>query len=172
MSGHYERADLSFDRKEILKRGLAAAKEYETQLARRARLLRSSIEMDPPRPEQVVWIACELAAFTLSIDPPQIRAMSQDEIRNSPNKMGWASPSGHAISVRMSECCCRIAWIMAHEVKHRQQMLEGRFMAMLGRGETEPDAEKFQKDFTERFLAGVRCACRTRPVAFSYLLNR
>ena len=51
-------------------------------------------------------------------------------------------------------------------------MIEGRFMGMLGKGESEPAAEKFQKEFTEKFLAGVRCECRTRPVSFSHLLNR
>jgi hypothetical protein len=147
-------------------------KEHESQIARRARLVRSFIEIDPPQRDIVAWAACELASLTLGIDPPGIRPLTADEIRHAPNKMGWASPSSHQISVRMSECACRIGSIVAHETKHRQQMIEGRFMGMLGRGESEPDAEKFQKEFTEKFLAGVRCECRTRPISFSHLLNR
>ena len=171
---HYERADRNFDRREIYQRGLIRVEEHKSQIARRARLVRSFIEIDPPRRDIVAWAACELASFTLGIDPPAVREMTAEEIRKSPNKLGYALPSSNTIAIRMngSDCACKVACVTAHETKHRQQMIEGRFMGMLGKGESEPAAEKFQKEFTEKFLAGVRCECRTRPVSFSHLLNR
>jgi hypothetical protein len=148
--------------------------EREEQIKRRVGLLRAYIEITPARPKEVAEIAAELASYELNIDPPAVRQMTAEEIRKSPNKMGYALPSSNTISIRMngSDCACKVACVTAHETKHRQQMIEGRFMAMLGRGESEPDAEKFQKEFTKEFLAGVRCECRTRPVSFSHLLNR
>jgi hypothetical protein len=130
------------------------------------------IELNEPA-ERIAWVSGELASYELRIDPPTILTMSEDEIRRKPAIHGWASPSSHRISVRADLCSCRIAEVVAHECQHRKQMIEGRFMQLLGKGQSEPDAESYQKQFTERFLAGVRCACRTRlSVDYSHLLSR
>jgi hypothetical protein len=168
----YERADRSFDRTKILEGGLAAIQKFDAQVERRATLLRKVIELNEPA-EKIAWVSGELASYELRIDPPTILTMSEDEIRRTPAIHGWASPSSHRISVRADLCSCRIAEVVAHEVRHRQQMLEGQFMAMLGKGQSEPDAEDYARQFAQKFLADVRCACRTRlSVDYSHLLNR
>jgi hypothetical protein len=168
----YERADRSFDRTKILQKGLAAIQEFDAQVERRATLLRKMIELNEPA-ERIAWVSGELASYELHIDPPTILTMSGDEIQRDPGKLGWASPSSHQISIRMSECSCRIAEVVAHECQHRKQMIEGRFTQLLGKGQSEPDAKKYEQEFKRRFLGDVRCSCRTRlSVDYSHLLNR
>jgi hypothetical protein len=169
----YETADRRFlsdaARQASYRRFLA---EREEQIQRRVRLLRAYVEMTPARRKEVTEIAAELASYELNIDPPVVRGMTAEEIRKSPNKLGYALPSSNTISIRMNECPCTVAGVVAHETKHRQQMIEGRFIEILGRDESEADATRFENEFTKKFLAGVRCECRTRPVSFSHLLNR
>jgi hypothetical protein len=168
----YERADRSFDRTKILQRGLSDIREFDAQVERLATLLRKMIELNEPA-ERIAWVSGELASYELRIDPPTILTMSEDEIRRKPAIHGWASPSSHRISVRADLCSCRIAEVVAHECQHRKQMIEGRFMQLLGKGQSEPDAEEYQQGFKRRFLSGVRCSCRTRlSVDYSHLLNR
>jgi hypothetical protein len=170
----YETADLRFAsdpaRQASYRRFLA---ECEEQIQRRVRLLRACIETTPARPK-VAELAAELASYELNIDLPVVREMTVEEIRKSPNKMGYALPSSNTISIRMngSDCACKVASVTAHECRHRFQMIRGRFWEMYRQGKSEDDAEKYQKEFTSKFLKGVRCACRTSPVSFSHLVNR
>ena len=147
--------------------------ECEEQIQRRVRLLRAYIEMTPARPKKVAEIAAELASYELNTDLPAVREMTAEEIRKSPNKMGYALPSSNTISIRMngSDCACKVASVTAHECRHRFQMIRGHFSEIYRQGKSEDDAEKYQKEFTSKFLKGVRCACRTSPVSFSHLLK-
>ena len=156
---HYERADRNFDRREIYQRGLIRVEEHKSQIARRARLVRSFIEIDPPRRDIVAWAACELASFTLGIDPPAVREMTVEEIRKSPNKLGYALPSSNTISIRMngSDCACKVASVTAHETEHRHQMIEGRFMGMYGRANRGRCGEIPERVYVE---VSKRCSVR------------
>jgi hypothetical protein len=122
-----------------------------------------------PNPGRVVAdIVAELAAHDLRMAVPAVCLIRPVE---HPGKGGFALPGDHVIYVRVHDkCACEIAETAAHECRHRWQFLNGRFDQMLGKGQTEPDAERYARDFVERYEIKRRCACRRKP-AIVYPIN-
>jgi hypothetical protein len=114
---------------------------------------------DPPL-QMVAEVSASLAAGVLSIEPPKVFEIlpGQQEGRD-----GFAATSKHdnRIHVRLQgKCPCYVAKVAAHETRHRWQFATGRFYEMLGKKETEPDAEIFANEFFQRFKLSRRCACQ------------
>jgi len=116
---------------------------------------------NPPCLEDVAKVAASAAAFELDINAPAIRAMDESEIRDAPNKWGYAPMRReNLIVVRMDQCPCRIATTAAHETRHRWQIDGGRFFDMLGAGISESDAEEFEARFAQKYFPSNGCHCK------------
>ena len=134
--------------------------QRESYAFRYRRVLEAVIR-NPPRLEDVAKVATAAAAFELSIDTPATRAMDQSEIRAAPGKLGYApTRKENLIVIRMDRCACTIARTVAHECRHRWQIDSGRFLDMLGAGNSESDAEEFEARFAQKYLPSNCGGCK------------
>jgi hypothetical protein len=148
--------------REYIQERLRECEQKDDHRRRLKRLLHAYIEMQPPRPQVVADIAADLVALELGIDMPAVGRMNENEMQDDPNKLGYApTRNENLIIIRMDVCACTIARTVAHETRHRWQIDTGRFLDMLGKGTSEPDAEQFASEFVRKHLVGHRCPCGT-----------
>ena len=116
-------------------------------------------------------IATELASCELSMPTPKVVEISPGEHLALD---GFALQSAHEIHVRFrGKCGCEIAKIAAHESKHREQNISGKFSKLYACGESEPDADSFASAFVARHELKTKCSCYRKPViVFSPDLRR
>ncbi len=149
------------DPKSILRDGYLRIVEREIEIDRRADCLRRFIDLGPPKAHDVAEISAEIAGLELCISPPTVRTMTVEQMRRDPSALGWASlSSDNVIHVRFHGVCnCEIASVVAHETRHRYQMVNKLFISLIRKGQSEADADKFKNTFISKYLRGVSCSC-------------
>jgi len=111
---------------------------------RYARLLKHFLAQPGANRRTVAELAAGLAVVELGIGEPQV--VCEILPGEHPGKRGFARivPNDHRIFIQFEDACaCTIAITVAHECRHRWQMINKHFIEMCGRGESEPDAERF-----------------------------
>jgi hypothetical protein len=117
-----------------------------------AKLLKHLVAQPGANLRTVAELAAGLAVAELGIDNPQ--AICEILPGEHPGTRGFAriSPKDHQIHIRFEDACaCVIAITALHECRHRWQVVNKRFIEMYGRGESEPDAERFAAQIARKY---------------------
>jgi hypothetical protein len=111
---------------------------------RSAKLLKRSLALPNSNLKKIAELAVLLATCELGLNANQVIGEILPNEHLGTRGFARPYPDDHQIFIRFEDACaCRIAIVALHETKHREQVISGKFMTMLGRGESEPDAEEF-----------------------------
>ena len=126
--------------------------EFREYAVRYARCLKHFVALPNPNLRIIAETAAGLATAELRINEQQ--TVCEIFPGEHPGKRGFARivPDDHRIFVRFEgACACTIAITALHEVRHRWQVVNGRFWEMYAASQSEPDAEEFSRRIMRKY---------------------
>jgi hypothetical protein len=123
-----------------------------------AKLLKRFLALPRGNLRTVAELAGGLATSELGLSANQVIGEILPNEHQGTRGFARPYPNDHRIFIRLHDdpCQCVVASVVFHEIKHREQVISGKFMTMLGRGESEPDAEEFARRIMRKhhFICG------------------